>query len=142
MTVKFKEYKKTGIYGMKCGKHYITPDSIDEKIYNVIDGKKNLVAEGYTDVEDAKWFIKYHELNPKRKEIFNKLAKLANWELSDTLEKCIRGDDVLGNPDDNEWLYKAVIDLRNRKKDMKPEIPGDDTSYQKLSMEKEKISNG
>ena len=53
-----------------------------------------------------------------------------------------RGDDVLGNPDDNEWLYKAVIDLRNRKKDMKPEIPGDDTSYQKLSMEKEKISNG
>jgi len=138
MALKFKQYKN-GIYGLKCGTHYIIPNATDDKICDVVDKNKTVVAQNFDSIEDAQWYVKYQDLSPKRKEIFNQLAKKAIWELSSVLEQCIRGDDVLGNPDDNDWLYKVVLDLRNRKKDLKPEIPGDNTSYQKLSVEKEVI---
>jgi hypothetical protein len=54
------------------------------------------------------------------------------------MEQYIRGEDIMGDPDDNDWLYKTVLELRNRKKDLKPEIPGDDTSYQLLKIEEKK----
>lgn len=139
MALKFKQYKN-GIFGLKCGGNYIIPSSSDETLCDVIDNKRTVVAQHFNSIEDAQWYVKYQGLSPKRKEIFDKLAKKAIWELSTVMEQCIRGDDVLGNPDDNDWLYKVVLDLRNRKKDMKPEIPGDDTSYQKLCVEREAIT--
>ncbi|OON85736.1 hypothetical protein BXO88_10780 [Oribacterium sp. C9] len=139
MAIKLKEYKN-GIYGYKVGKHYVIPNPSDENRYDVIDNKKNIISENYTDIEDAQWFVKFYELDDKKKNIFLKLAKEPIWTLSNYLEQCIRGDDVLGNEKDNEWLYKFLCELRMRKKELKPEIPGDYTSYQKLCMEKETIS--
>ncbi len=134
MALKLKEYKN-GIYGLKCGKHYVVPSSSEPDKYDVIDNKKNIVTQGFSDIEDAHWAIKYYELSPKRKEIFDKMAKLGIWEFSGVMEQYIRGEDIMGDPDDNDWLYKTVLELRNRKKDLKPEIPGDDTSYQLLKIE-------
>ena len=134
MAAKLKEYKN-GIYGLKCGKHYIVPRASEENKFDVIDNNKNIVSQGYPDVDEAQWFIKYHELTPNKKEIFDKLAKMGMWEYGDIIGKFIRGDKISGNPADDEWLYKTVIALQHRKKQLKPEIPGDDTSYQKLRVE-------
>ncbi|WP_031552767.1 hypothetical protein [Oribacterium sp. FC2011] len=137
MALKLKEYKN-GIYGLKCGKHYVVPSTSENDKYDVIDSKRDIVSQGFSDIEDAQWAIKYYELSPRKKEIFDKIAKMAIWELSGIMEQYIRGDDVLGNPDDNEWLYKTVLALRHRKKYMKPEIPGNATSFQKLKVEEKK----
>lgn len=139
MAIKFKEYKN-GIYGFKVGKHYIIPNSTNENLFDVIDNKKNIVSEGYLDAEDAQWFVVYHELDDRKRRIFEKLAKLPMWQLGGFVDQCIRHENITGDPDDTPWIFKTVLALQKRKKDCKPEIPGDETSYQKLSMEKEAIS--
>ncbi len=136
MALKLKEYKN-GIFGLKCGKHYVVPSKAENDKYDVIDKQLNEILHGFSDIEDAQWAIKYYELSPRKKKIFDKIAKQAIWELSGIIDQYIRGEDILGNQDDNEWLYKTVLALRNRKKDLKPEIPGDDTSYQQQSIERE-----
>lgn len=137
MALKLKQYKN-GIFGLKCGGYYVVPNSSDESKYDVLNYKKNeIVSQGYSDIEDAQWYIKYQELNPHKKELFEKIAKLPIWQYSEIIGKYIRGESISGNPEEDEWLYKTVIALQHRKKDFKPEIPGDDTSYQKLYVEKE-----
>ncbi len=49
---------------------------------------------------------------------------MAMWEYGDIIDKYMRGEPISGNPADDEWLGTTVIALQQRKKDMKPEIPG------------------